>query len=126
MFRETKSKNKKYFCKSCLQCLSNINILTEHNKICLRIYGEQAVKLEGDFIEFENYLKQIPVPFKVCADFECVLKVLKAMKVFTQKTVKITFHAVFLKSLFVLIINLVNQLLFIEVEMVLIDLLKQF
>ena len=48
------------------------------------------------------------------------------MKVFTQKNNKITFLAVFLTSLFVLIINLVNQLLYIEVKMLLIDLLKQF
>ena len=48
------------------------------------------------------------------------------MKVFTQKNNKITFLAVFLTSLFVLIINLVNQLLHIEVKMLLIDLLKQF
>ena len=48
------------------------------------------------------------------------------MNVFTQKNNKITFLAVFLTSLFVLIINLVNQLLYIEVKMLLIDLLKQF
>ena len=48
------------------------------------------------------------------------------MKVFTQKNNKITFLAVFLTSLFVLIINLVNQLLYIEVKMLLIDLLKEF
>ena len=48
------------------------------------------------------------------------------MKVFTQKNIEITFLAVFLTNLFVLIINLVNQLLFIEVKMLLINLLKQF
>ena len=48
------------------------------------------------------------------------------MKVFTQKNNKITFLAVFLTSLFVLIINLVNQLLYIEVKILLINLLKQF
>ena len=55
-----------------------------------------------------------------------ILSVLKAMTVFTQKNIKITVLAVFVISLFVLIINLVKQLLFIEVEMLLIDLLKQF
>ena len=48
------------------------------------------------------------------------------MKVFTQKNNKITFLAVFITSLFVLIINLVNQLLYIEVKILLINLLKQF
>ena len=32
MFHKTKCRNKKYFSKSCLQCLSCINVLTEHRK----------------------------------------------------------------------------------------------
>ena len=38
--------NQKYLCKSCLQCFSNKNVLTEHKKVCLRIYGAQSVRLE--------------------------------------------------------------------------------
>ena len=30
MFHKTKNKNKRYFCKSCLQGFSNKNVLTEH------------------------------------------------------------------------------------------------
>ena len=30
MFHKTKNKNKRYFCKSCLQCFSSRKILTEH------------------------------------------------------------------------------------------------
>ena len=73
IFHKTKSKSKKYFCKSCLQCFSSKNILNNHKKVCLKINGEQAVKLEKGTIEFENYFKQIPVSFKVYADFECIL-----------------------------------------------------
>ena len=29
MFQKTKNKNKKYFCRSCLQCFSSKNVLTE-------------------------------------------------------------------------------------------------
>ena len=32
------------------------------------------VWLQKGTIEFENYFKQIPVPFKIYADFECNLK----------------------------------------------------
>ena len=32
------------------------------------------IKLEKGFIEFKNYSRQIPVPFKIYADFECLLK----------------------------------------------------
>ena len=48
------------------------------------------------------------------------------MKVLTQKSIKITFAVVLLTSLFVLMIKLVNQMLFLEVKMLLMNLLKQF
>ena len=41
---------------------------------CLSINGKQSVKLENGIIEFENYFKQIPAPFKIYADFECNLE----------------------------------------------------
>ena len=34
----------------------------------------QSVKLEEGIIKFENYFKQLPVPFKSYADFECNLR----------------------------------------------------
>ena len=74
MFHKTKNKNKKYFFKSCLQCFRSKNVLTEHKDVCLSINGAQSVKLEKGTIEFKSYFKQIPVPFKIYADFECNLK----------------------------------------------------
>ena len=72
MFHKTKTKNKKWFCKSCLLCFSSENVLTKHKEDCLSINGKQSVKLEKRIIKSENYFKQIPVPFKVYADFECI------------------------------------------------------
>ena len=37
MFHKTKNKNKKYFCKNCLQSFSSKNKLTEHKEVCLSI-----------------------------------------------------------------------------------------
>ena len=74
MFHKTKNKNKKCFCKSCLQCFSSKNVLTKHKEACLSINGAQSVRLEKGTIEFKNYFKQIPVPFKIYANFECNLK----------------------------------------------------
>ena len=48
-------------------------MLTEHKEICLTINGAQSIRLEKEIIEFKNYFKQIPVPFKIYADFECNL-----------------------------------------------------
>ena len=51
MFHKTKNKNKKWFCRSCLQML--------------------PVNVEKGIIKFENYFKELPVLFKIYADFEC-------------------------------------------------------
>ena len=57
-----------------MQCFSRESMLIKHKENCLSINGKQSVKLEEGIIEFENYFKQIPVPFKIYADFECNLK----------------------------------------------------
>ena len=65
IFTKTKNKNKKYFCKNCLQSFNSKEVLIEHKKDCLIINGKQNVKSEKGFISFKNYFKQIPVPFKI-------------------------------------------------------------
>ena len=45
MFQKTKNKNKTYFCKSCLQCFSSKNVLTEHKEVCLSINGATICKI---------------------------------------------------------------------------------
>ena len=74
MFHKTENKSKKWFCKSCLQCFSSESVLAKHKKDYLSINCKQSVKLKEGTIEFENYFKQIPVPFKIYADFECNLR----------------------------------------------------
>ena len=71
MFHKTKNKNKKYFCKSCLQCFSSKNVLTKHKEVCLSINGAQSVRLEKGTIEFKSYFIQIYVTFNFYVDFEC-------------------------------------------------------
>ena len=125
MFHKTKNKNKKWFCRSCLQCFSSESVLIKHKENCLSINGKQSVKLEKGIIKFENYFKQIPVPFKIYADFECNLRSVEIYEGSYTKNINITFLVVLLIKLFVLIISLLSQLLFIEVKMQLRDLLKQ-
>ena len=88
MSHKTKNENKKWFCKSCLQFFSSKNVLTEHKEDCLIINGKQSVKLEKGTIEFENYFKQIPVPFKIYADFECNLEGVESYESFYIKKYK--------------------------------------
>ena len=74
MFHKTKNKNKKWFCKSCLQCFSNEKVMIKHKEDCLSINGVPSVDVEKGIIKFENYSKQPPVPFKIYADFGCNLQ----------------------------------------------------
>ena len=70
MFHKTKNKNKKWFCKSCCWCFSSENVLIKHKEYCLSINGQQSINLEKGTIEFNNYFKQLPFPFKIYAEFE--------------------------------------------------------
>ena len=54
-------------------------------KACLSINGAQSVRLEREKIEFKNYFKQIPVLFKIYANFECDLKSVKSYEGFYSK-----------------------------------------
>ena len=74
MFNKTGNKNKKWFCMRCLQCFSSENILNKHKEDCLVVNGEQRVKLNEEFINFKNYSRQMNAPFKIYADFECILR----------------------------------------------------
>ena len=74
MFNKTKNKSKKHFCMRCLQCFSNENTLVKHKENCLITNGKQRVKVSEGTIKFLNYFKQLPAPFKIYADFECILK----------------------------------------------------
>ena len=73
-FTKENIETKNGFCRSCLQCFSSEIVLIKHKENCLSINGKQSVKLEKGIIEFKNYFKQIPVPFKIYADFECNLR----------------------------------------------------
>ena len=126
MFHKTKNKNKKWFCRSCLQCFSSENVLIKHKENCLSFNGKQSVKLERGITKFQNCFKQMQVPIKTYADFECKLRGAECYEGSYTKNIKIIFLAVLLIKLFVLMIDLLSELLFIDVKMLLMNLLKQF
>ena len=115
MFHKTNNENKKWFCKSCLRCFSSENVLIKHQEDCLSISGQQLINLEKGSIEFKNYFKQLPVPFKIYADFECNLKNVECYEGTYTKNIMSMFPVVMLIKLFVLMINTVSQFWFIEV-----------
>ena len=92
----------------------------------MSINGKQSVKLETGIIEFKNYFKQISFSFKIYADFECNLRGVECYEGSYPKNIKITFLAVLLIKLFVLMLYLLSELLFIEVKMQLMNSFNQF
>ena len=52
--------------------------MIEQKENCLIINGKQSVKLKSGSISFKKYFKQLPVLFKIYADFECILKGVKS------------------------------------------------
>ena len=77
MYNQSKHKEKKHFCMFCLQCFSSESILVKHANNCLMINGKQAINMpkQGDnILKFNNFHKQLPVPFVIYADFEAITK----------------------------------------------------
>ena len=68
---KTKNKNKKHFCKFCLQYFFNERVLVEHKEVCLKITGKQSI---NGSIKFKIFSKQLAVRFEVYARFESVSK----------------------------------------------------
>ena len=71
---KTKNVHKKHFCMTCLQNFTTEEILNKHKEQCLLINETQAVKYETGTIKFKNLDNQVPIPFKIYADTECLLK----------------------------------------------------
>ena len=71
MCNTTRCKNKKYFCRFCIQCFASAKVSIEHRAACLKINGKQTVKLRSGLIKFKNHFKKLAVPFKIYADLEC-------------------------------------------------------
>ena len=73
-FHKTKDNNKKLIYKKYLHCFTSENIIIKHIEDCLSINGVQLTGVEQGITEFQNYLKQLAVPSKIYANFECNLE----------------------------------------------------
>ena len=67
--------HKKHFCLNCMNGFSASEILTAHQKACLKRKPQTEVfPKPGDTVQFRNYERLHDVPFVVYADFECFVK----------------------------------------------------
>ena len=75
MYNQTKHKESKHFCMHCLQCFSSEKVLINHKENCIQINGTQAIRMptkDDNILKFNNFHKQLPVPFVIYADFEAI------------------------------------------------------
>ena len=75
MYNQTKHKERKHFCMHCLQCFSSERVLNNHKENCIQVNGTQATKMptkDNNILKFNNFHKQLPVPFVIYADFEAI------------------------------------------------------
>ena len=79
MYNQSKHKERKH----CLQCFSSERILANHVNNCLTINGVQAINMpkQGEnILKFNNFHKQLPIPFVIYADFEAITKKVQGCK----------------------------------------------
>ena len=77
MYNKSKHKERNHFCMYCLQCFSSESILVKHTNNCLTINGKQAInmpKKSENILKFDNFCKQLPVPFVIYANFKAITK----------------------------------------------------
>ena len=79
MFHKAKNKNKKYFCRYCLQCFGCKNMLTEHKEIYLKINSEQSVKLKF-LLNLKSILDKYLLHLKFMLILSLFYPVLKELK----------------------------------------------
>ena len=83
MHNQSKHKERKHFCMYCLLCFSSERVFIKHANNCLTINGAQAINMpkQGEnILKFNNFHKQLPVPFVIYADFEAITKKVQGCK----------------------------------------------
>ena len=89
MFNQTKHKERKHFCMHCLQCFSSERVLNNHKDNCIQVNGTQAVKMpdkDNNILKFNNFHKQLPVPFVMYADFEAITEKISGCQLNNNKS----------------------------------------
>ena len=126
MYNQTKHQHRKHFCMYCLQCFNSRDVLNNHKTNCMVINGQQAIKIrekDNNILQFTNFHKQMPVPFVIYADFEDITEKVQGCQPNNDKLYTETFQNHKdcgygdIRLFVVLIINIPNQLKFIEEKM---------
>ena len=94
-YKKTKCKNKKFFCKYCIEHFTNESILQKHMKDCMDLNGCQAIEMppEGEVNKFKSFRETVKIPFVIYADLESILyKLTVSQKQEMEQTDKLQKH----------------------------------
>ena len=75
----TNTNEKIQICKRCFSHFTTEELLEKHIVYCYK-NKESFVKMpkQGSYLHFKSYYKQLPIPFCVYADFECITKTMSS------------------------------------------------
>ena len=75
MYDHTLHRERKHFCRYCLQAFSTEDMLKRHIKDCFKTNGKQRIIMpkKGTYVKLKNYDRKIKSPFMIYADFESIL-----------------------------------------------------
>ena len=78
LYDQSKSHNTKHYCMLCMNGFSREDLLENHKKYCNGLKGKPTridmPKEEEKIVSFQNYYKQMKVPYVIYADFEALVK----------------------------------------------------
>ena len=78
LFDQTKHRDTKHFCMLCLTFFSRADLLVDHKKYCNGVNGRPTrivMPEEGEnILSFQNFKKQMKMPFIIYADFEALVR----------------------------------------------------
>ena len=75
MYDHSLHRERKHFCRYCLDAFIKEEILKRHIKDCFKINGKQRIIIpkKGKYVKFKNFERKIKSPFMIYADFESIL-----------------------------------------------------
>ena len=89
MYDQTKHEHRKYFCERCLHIFKREDLLEKHTADCRGI-NQASVATElpesEEKIMFNNYRKQLKVPYIIYADFESIIHKIQGPNLDTEKS----------------------------------------
>ena len=90
-----KSSHMKWVCRRCLTAFSSEDIFSQHIDRCQKQQPTDITISWKDHLKFEAYHMEVPVPIRVCADFECNNQPTDDSKVkFKQIPIAVGFHLI--------------------------------